>query len=249
MEEPLAAGRAPDHLDAEALARVEVDVVVGLEASERQRRWRPPVEPQGGRRARRPPRRAAPRRRPCSPAASSGGVDRARSTARSRSSTRRQTAVNPLRPARGRRRRRAAQSTSAGSAISTTKIQPRAVRVGVDLLGGVVECGVDLDDRARDRREDLRHRLRRLDLGAPGVGHHVGADAGELHVDDVTERVLREVGDADPRLRAVDGDPLVFLAVPQLLGEFHGEKLPARPSISKLTVAGARELRDVRERG
>jgi hypothetical protein len=99
---------------------------------------------------------------------------------------------------------------------------PRPVGVGVHLLGGVVEGGVHLDDRAGDGRVDLRHRLGRLDLGAAGVGHHVGAHPGQLHVDDVTERVLREVGDADARPRALDRDPLVLLAVLQLVGEVHG---------------------------
>ena len=49
VQEPLSPGRPAHHVDAPAVARVAVDVVVGLEVPERERRRRPAVEPQRGR--------------------------------------------------------------------------------------------------------------------------------------------------------------------------------------------------------
>ena len=82
VEEPHAAGRAAHHLHAVALAGVGVDVVVGLEAPERQRRRRP-TGTAAAPAARRP---ATDSSRASSAAICRGGVE----TPESRSSTRRQ---------------------------------------------------------------------------------------------------------------------------------------------------------------
>ena len=62
-------------------------------------------------------------------------------------------------------------------------------------------------------------RAHRSDSPAPIVV----ADCGQIDVDDVTERILREIGDADPDPRAVVEtlDPLVFGGVPKILGDVH----------------------------
>ena len=99
------------------------------------------------------------------------------------------------------------------------------VRILVDLLRRVAKPLVHLDDGARHGRIDLRHRLRRLDLAAARRREHVESDVGQLHVHDVTECVLRVVGDPDPRTTVLDTDPLVLARVAKVLGKLH------RPSL------------------
>ena len=73
-----------------------------------------------------------------------------------------------------------------------------AVRVVVDQLGGGVERLVAGDDLAGQRGVDVADRLGRLQLAAGRAGGDRLADLGQRDVDDVAERVLRVVGDADP---------------------------------------------------
>ncbi len=73
-----------------------------------------------------------------------------------------------------------------------------AVRVGVHQLRGAVERLVDRDDLAAERRVDVADRLGRLQLADGVTARQVAADLGQRDVDDVAERVLRVVGDADP---------------------------------------------------
>ena len=63
----------------------------------------------------------------------------------------------------------------------------RAKRVGVDLAGVVDERLVDLDDLARDGRVDVRGGLDGLDDAVGLARGDLGADLGELDVDDVSE--------------------------------------------------------------
>ena len=124
MEQSPAAGRTADHLDAEAGAGVGVDVVVGLEAPERERGRRPAVEPQRRRRPRRDlvEQRLVGRHLGGGVEASVEVVDQAPGPAPGlpASRDRRQPSSTSARYAAAS----SSASTSAGSAISTTKIQP-----------------------------------------------------------------------------------------------------------------------------
>ena len=119
---------------------------------------------------------------------------------------------SPARSARCNPARRAGRSSAAGSAGSISISQPVAVRVGVDQLGLVLELLVAGHHGAADRGVDLGDALGRLDLAERLARLHRGARLGQLDVDDVAERVLRVVGDADPD--RADGcgarDPLVL---------------------------------------
>ena len=100
-----------------------------------------------------------------------------------------------------RGRRRADRPTAAGSAGSISTSQPApygSVLISSGSSASVVVAG---HHRAGDRRVDLRHALGRLDLAERLAGRDRRARLGQLHVDDVAERVLREVGDADPHRR------------------------------------------------
>src|SRR5262245_23990365 len=72
-----------------------------------------------------------------------------------------------------------------------------AVGVLVDPLRLVGEVGVHLHDRAADRRVDVGHRLGRLDLTERLARLHLRSDGGHLHEDDVTQGILRVVGETD----------------------------------------------------
>src|SRR4029453_1190762 len=98
---------------------------------------------------------------------------------------------------------------------------PVPVRVLIQLLRGRFQPGVDLGDRPADRCVDVRHRLRRLDLGDAAHGAHVRADIRELYEYNITERVLGEVRDPHPAACAFHRDPLVLFRVPKLIGEIH----------------------------
>ena len=69
-----------------------------------------------------------------------------------------------------------------------------AERVRVDLGRVVDERLVDLDDLARDGRVDVRGGLDGLDDAVGLAGGDLGADLGELDVDDVAELGLGRVG-------------------------------------------------------
>ena len=124
-------------------------------------------------------------------------------------------------------RRYAAASMSArarrGRVISTTKIHPSPYGSEFTQLGRLVECRFTSttppDTGRRCRRPTSSTRPRRSVCAATTVG----ADVGELDEHHVTERVLREVGDADTGPVAVDGDPLVLGSqyFGDLLGNVH----------------------------
>lgn len=59
--------------------------------------------------------------------------------------------------------------------------------IGVDLGGVVDELVVDLDDLSRDRGVDVRGGFHGLDDAVGLSGGDLGADLGELDVDDVAE--------------------------------------------------------------
>src|SRR5438105_4966488 len=98
--------------------------------------------------------------------------------------------------------------------------------------GGVHQRGVghdvlvDLDDLAVDGGVEIADRLGRLQLTAGLARRDLLADLGKLHVDHIAERVGGVLGDADRRDAVLGGrQPLVLLAVAQLLGVAHGSIL------------------------
>ena len=92
-----------------------------------------------------------------------------------------------------------------------------AVAVVVDALRLVLQGVVDLDDLAGERREHVAHGLDRLQFAVRLARGHLVAHSGQLGVDDLTQRVLREPRDAEDRVFSVDADPVVLLVVPQFL--------------------------------
>ena len=66
---------------------------------------------------------------------------------------------------------------------------------------------------AAHRREELRDRLDGFDGAEHLSGRHRRADVGQLDIHDVTQLLLREVGDADGPGAAVDANPLVLFGV------------------------------------
>src|SRR5664279_4690642 len=98
---------------------------------------------------------------------------------------------------------------------------PLAVRVGVQLLGGVGQCGVGRNHLTGDRSVDLRDRLGRLDLADQPAGLHGGARGGELDEDHVPERILGVVGDPHRDPVPVGPGPFVIGGVAQLVRHVH----------------------------
>ena len=173
MQQRLASGRPSHHGHPEATAGVVVDLVVGLEPPERQRGRAPTGR--GAAPGRAPPAtcaRSAVSASICSSARERGPelVEQAPALDGYSSSTSLRYAAASSSP-----------SSSAGSDISIAKIQPAPYGLLVDLLGRVRPALVHLDDDAGERRVDLRHRLRRLDLRARrSRAITVEPDIGEL---------------------------------------------------------------------
>ena len=81
------------------------------------------------------------------------------------------------------------------------------------------------------------------------AGVDLRTDVGQRHEHDVTERVLRVVGDAERRRRAVDADPLMVLAVAKLRRDLHGRdpiRGPARRAHSRGLLSPAARRRSSR---
>ena len=93
-----------------------------------------------------------------------------------------------------------------------------AVRILVDRLGRVDRRLVHLEHLAGERRDHVGDRLHRLDLAVRRVLRHVRALRRRLEVDELAERVLREPGDPEHRLVAVDARPVVLAVVLQVVG-------------------------------
>ena len=75
---------------------------------------------------------------------------------------------------------------------------PLAVGVLVQALRCTGQFLVDSHDLTGDRRIDLRDRLGRLDLAQRSLPLQRRAHSRQVDEDDVAQRVLRVVGDADP---------------------------------------------------
>ena len=80
--------------------------------------------------------------------------------------------------------------------------------------------------RSRDRRVHVRHGLRGFHLAECLLRGHVGADIGDVHVDDVAERILRVVGDADAQSPVtLVPHPFMLRRVPQVVGDSIGSSV------------------------
>ena len=101
------------------------------------------------------------------------------------------------------------------------------VRVVVDPLRSVDELLVHLGDLARDRREQLAHRLGALHHAERLAAHDLRAHFRQLQINHVAELILGEAGDAHGRPVAGDPRPLVLLGVLQAIGVI-GHRFPLR---------------------
>ena len=95
------------------------------------------------------------------------------------------------------RQRPSGRPTSAGVAQADADEPALAVRILVHGLRLVDDLLVDLEHLARERRDQVRDRLHRLDLAVGRALRDLGALLGRLEVDELAERVLREPGDAE----------------------------------------------------
>src|SRR5487761_2066115 len=101
--------------------------------------------------------------------------------------------------------------------------EPRSVGVLVDRLGSAGKGVVGSDDLARQRRVDVARRFHRFDDRTGLAGFHLAPRLGQVDVDQIAERRLRVVGDADRHcavgLRAY---PFVAVDVLEVGGNAHG---------------------------
>jgi hypothetical protein len=120
-----------------------------------------------------------------------------------------------------------ARYAAASSSESTASGSAASISVGllVHELRTVVDRGVARDDRAGDGAVDVGDRLRRFHLAEGLVRLHLRAHFGQVDVHDISERVLREVGDPDANATALDPRPLVLLRVPNIFRELHASSL------------------------
>ena len=90
-------------------------------------------------------------------------------------------------------------------------------------LGRARQRVVDGDDLAGDRRVDVGGGLHRFDDGAGLARRQLAADRGQLDEDEVAQRCLRVVGDADrSRCRRLRCAPIrATVGVPQIGGNVH----------------------------
>src|SRR5919204_5469694 len=93
-----------------------------------------------------------------------------------------------------------------------------AVGILVHGLGRFDDLLVDLDHLARERRNQVGDGLDRLDLAVGRILRDRRPRFGWLEMDEFAERVLREPGDPERRLVAVDPRPVVLGVVLQLVG-------------------------------
>ena len=134
------------------------------------------------------------------------------------------------RRALGRPRRPAARRARRGRSSRPRRSSPRRTGPGSAARASSSSAAFTSTIVPRDRRVDLRHRLRRLDLGAARVAATTAQpDVGELHVDDVAERVLGVVGDADARPRRRRPRPTRAPRCTAAVRELHRLLPPVRP--------------------
>src|SRR5574341_541432 len=88
-----------------------------------------------------------------------------------------------------------------------------AVGVLVDDLGRIGEVLVHFEDRSGNGADDRRRRLRGFDLGKLGIGVHFRIGLRQVHVHDVSQLLLREIGDAHGGALSLHPHPRVFSVV------------------------------------
>src|SRR5688572_1744906 len=90
------------------------------------------------------------------------------------------------------------------------------MRLAVHVIGTILQRCVDFGDLATDRREQLRHRLDGFNRAEHLAGGHGRSDVRQLHVNDIAELLLREIGNADDARIAINANPLVLFGVLQV---------------------------------
>src|SRR5436309_9123825 len=95
---------------------------------------------------------------------------------------------------------------------------PLSVRILVDGFRRLDNLLVDLDELPRERRDQVRDRLHRLDLAVGVVLADPDSFVGRLEVDELAERVLSEPRDSERRLVTLDPRPVVFRVVLEVVG-------------------------------
>ena len=93
---------------------------------------------------------------------------------------------------------------------------PLAIGIGIDDLRMVLEIGIDLRDGSADRRIDRGGGFSGLHFADLLTGCDLGTDLCKVDEDDVAQRILREMTDANCRLGAFGTDPLMFLVVAKI---------------------------------
>src|SRR3990172_3602631 len=122
------------------------------------------------------------------------------------------------------------QLTELRCAIDADNHEPGfPVRVLVHLLRRAHHVLVDFHHLAPNRAEEVRDRFDRLDGPEDLPGFELGAQFGELHIDDVTELPLSEVGNTHGPAVALHLDPFVFLGVPAIVRVHLAS--PRRPAV------------------
>src|SRR5690242_8047582 len=86
-----------------------------------------------------------------------------------------------------------------------------AVRILVNRFRGLFEGGIDLDDLARNRREEIGNGLHRLDRAERLALLDLLPLRREFDEHNVAQLALRVIGDADDAHGALGADPLVFV--------------------------------------
>ena len=86
------------------------------------------------------------------------------------------------------------------------------------LSGRRLQLLVDGGNRAGDGRKEVTDRLHALDRAEGCVGGDCVAHLGRVHVDDVAQRVLRVVGDADGADGAIKLNPFMFAGIAVVAG-------------------------------
>jgi len=95
------------------------------------------------------------------------------------------------------------------------------IRRGVDDLGRVGKFFVDFLDDAADGRVDIGDGLDRFHHSESLAGGNLGADLGQFNENDVPQRFLGMVGDANGTDIIFDQNPFMIFGVFQLLGKIH----------------------------
>src|SRR5579863_3849351 len=117
---------------------------------------------------------------------------------------------------------------------------PGLVRVFVDLVRRSLQLLIHRRYRARNRREQVAHRLHALHRAEGRMRRHRVAHARRIHIHNVTQRLLRIIGNADRADLSLYRNPLVLFGVPVVARIRHANSLLASKFCDN-SVYGVRE--------